>query len=112
MRQSVRCVKSCERRAAMPRSFLCVLVGLLLPAIAFGQNAQRSPPVVSPEVQADGKVTFRLRASQAKEANLRGQWTRQPLAMIRGEDGVWSVTAEGVPAGVWEYSFQVDGLNV
>jgi enterochelin esterase-like enzyme len=96
----------------MPRTFLCALVGLLLPAIVFAQNAQRSAPVVSPEVQADGKVTFRLRAAQAKEANLRGQWTRQPLAMTRGDDGIWSVTAEGVPAGVWEYSFQADGLNV
>src|SRR5207244_9316036 len=97
----------------MSRMLTAVAVAAcLLPSIAAGQNPQRTAPVLSPEVQAEGKVTFRLRAAQAKEVALRGQWTKQPLAMTRGEDGVWSVTAEAVPAGVWEYSFQVDGLNV
>jgi enterochelin esterase family protein len=32
--------------------------------------------------------------------------------MTPDDNGVWSVTAEAVPPGVWEYSFQVDGLNV
>ncbi len=96
----------------MCRRIVIAFAAVFLPAIVLGQNAQRTPPVVSPEIQTDGKVTFRLRAAQAKEANLRGQWSRQPLAMTLGENGVWSVTAEDVPAGVWEYSFQVDGLNV
>jgi enterochelin esterase family protein len=96
----------------MSRTLLIAFVGLLFPVAVSGQNLQRSAPVLSPESQTDGKVTFRLRAAQAKEASLRGQWNRQPLAMTRGEDGIWSVTAEGVPPGVWEYSFQVYGLNV
>ena len=96
----------------MTRLFLIAIASLLLPALAVGQNPPRSPPVLSPEIQPDGKVTFRLRAAQAKEANLRGQWMKEPLAMTRGDDGIWSITAEGVPAGVWEYGFQVDGLNV
>jgi enterochelin esterase family protein len=73
---------------------------------------QRPAAIVSPEIQADGRVTFRLRAAEAKEVTLRGQWTKEAAPMSRGEEGVWSVTAEPVPAGVWEYSFQVDGLNV
>jgi enterochelin esterase family protein len=32
--------------------------------------------------------------------------------MTRGDGGTWSITLEGVPSGVWEYSFGVDGLNV
>jgi len=32
--------------------------------------------------------------------------------MTRGDDGVWTATVEPAPAGVWEYSFAVDGLNV
>jgi enterochelin esterase family protein len=81
-------------------------------AIVRAQDKARPAPVISPEIQSDGSVTFRVRAGQAEEIALRGQWTRQPLPMERGDSGVWQVTAEKVPAGVWEYSFQVDGLNV
>ena len=63
-----------------------VVAVLICPAIAFAQNPpQRPAPVVSPEVLPDGRVTFRLRAPQAKEATLRGQWTRQPLVMEKGD---------------------------
>lgn len=95
-----------------PHLFLVIAV-LVCPVIAHAQNAARRPtPVISPEKHADGRVTFRLRAAQAKEVTLRGQWAQQPLMLTRDENGMWSVTAEAVPAGVWEYSFQVDGLNV
>ncbi len=90
-----------------------VVAALICPAIAVAQNPpQRPAPAVSPEILPEGRVTFRLRAPQAKEATLRGQWTRQPLVMEKGENGVWTATVESVPAGVWEYSFQADGLNV
>lgn len=56
--------------------------------------------------------TFSLKAPNAKEVVLQGQWSKQGLAMTRGGDGTWSVTADAVPAGIWEYSFAVDGLNV
>ena len=42
---------------------------------------------------------------------LRGQWSKESLPLTRGEDGTWSASLEAVPAGVWEYSFVVDGLN-
>jgi len=96
----------------MTRFTLPTAVLLLLPALVFAQNAARPRPIVSPEIEAGGKVTFRLRAAEAKEVALRGQWTRQPTPLAQGEGGVWSVTVENVPAGVWEYSFTVDGLNV
>jgi enterochelin esterase-like enzyme len=76
------------------------------------QNAARPPaPSTYPEI-AGGRVTLRFRAPQAKEVALRGQWSREPIAMMRAEDGTWSVTVDPAPAGVWEYSFAVDGLNV
>jgi enterochelin esterase family protein len=77
-----------------------------------GQNPPPRPaPAVSPDISPQ-RVTFRLRASQAKEVVLRGQWSKEPLTMTRGDDGIWSATVEPAPAGVWEYSFTVDGLNV
>jgi enterochelin esterase family protein len=92
---------------------ISIAITTLLPTVALGQNPpQRPAALVSPEVHGEGRVTFRLRAAEGKAVALRGQWTREPLALTRGEGGVWSITAEGVPPGVWEYSFTVDGLNV
>ena len=75
--------------------------------------AQSPPPtaIPGPQIEPDGKVTFRFRGGDAKEVKVRGQWTNEPIEMTRAENGAWSATAT-VPAGVWEYSFSVDGLNV
>jgi enterochelin esterase-like enzyme len=70
----------------------------------------KPPPVVSPEVGSDHRVTFRIKAANAKEVQVRGQWAKEPLAMVRGEFGVWSVTSAPIEGGVWEYSLVVDGV--
>jgi enterochelin esterase family protein len=57
-------------------------------------------------------VTFRLRAPEARQVSLRGQWTPKPIALSRDTDGLWSVSVPGVPAGVWEYSLVVDGVEM
>lgn len=72
--------------------------------------APRPPPVVSPEIQADRSVTFRIKAPQAKEVVVRGQWAKAPLALSKGEHDVWSGTSTPIAAGVWEYSLVVDGV--
>jgi enterochelin esterase-like enzyme len=74
-------------------------------------NAQAPAPAPS-AAKADGRIAFSLRAPQAKEVTLRGQWSKEPIALKAGEKGEWSITLDAVPAGVWEYSFNVDGLNV
>jgi enterochelin esterase family protein len=89
-----------------------LLVLGLSPVAAIAQTPPPRPaPIVSPEL-AEGHVTFRLRAPQAKEIALRGQWSKTPLPMTRDDDGVWKATVDPAPAGLWEYSFTVDGLNV
>jgi enterochelin esterase family protein len=98
---------SMKSRLALP------IIVLACPLLAHAQApAQRPAPAVSPEIQDGGRVTFRLRAAKADEVLLRGQWLKQTLALKRGDSDLWAVTAEAVPAGVWEYSFHVDGLNV
>ncbi len=99
-----------------PRT-LAVALALLAPLTAFPQAtpppaapaAARPVPVVSPEINADGTVTFRLRAPNAKAVTVRGQWAKDPLPLTRADSGLWSATTS-VTAGVWEYSFNVDGL--
>lgn len=68
-------------------------------------------PHFSPQIGPGGAVTFQLKAADAKTAVVRGQWTKELLNLTRGEDGIWKAEAS-VPAGVWEYSFIVDGVQM
>jgi enterochelin esterase family protein len=72
---------------------------------------RRVPPLVSPEIRSSGDVTFRIRAPKANEVKVVGQFGPE-TAMTKDTQGVWSVTVPSVPAGVHEYHFVVDGLNI
>ena len=64
-------------------------------------------------VELDGsRATFTLKAPGAKEVKLRGQWPKGEVPLERQSNGTWAVTIDAVPAGIWEYAFSVDGLNV
>jgi enterochelin esterase family protein len=101
---------------------LAVLVSLgftfVRPVAGQEAAAQKEPPrprrpqaLVSPEILADGGVTFRIRAPKATEVKVSGQFGRD-ATMAKDDQGVWSVTVPSVPAGVHEYRFVVDGLGV
>ena len=76
------------------------------------RRGRRPMPVQSPEVAADGRVTFRLRAADASEVVVAGQWPDGRVAMTKNDNGVWQVTAGPIEPGVWEYSFRVNGLSM
>ena len=69
-------------------------------------------PVISPELKGSGEVTFRLRAPKATEVIVSGQWSTNKAAMTKDTNGVWSASVGPVAAGVYEYSFTVDGLSM
>jgi enterochelin esterase-like enzyme len=74
---------------------------------------QASGPIVSPEVQGDRKVTFRLRAPKATEVVLNGEWKGGgKLAMTKDEQGVWSITVGPLEPDLYGYSFAIDGMTV
>ena len=75
----------------------------------FGQG-RGAPPIKSPEVSADGKVTVRLRAPKATEVFVTGLGGR--LAMQKDDQGVWSATTDTLKPDLYSYSFQVDGMTV
>ena len=61
----------------------------------------------SPEVGADGRVTFRFRSAKAGQVVARGQFGAEVVLTKDGEDN-WSGTTPGaVGAGVYEYSMVV-----
>lgn len=74
--------------------------------------AQTPPPLVSPEVHSDNRVTFRLRAPNAKEVRLAREGA-PTVAMQKDEQGVWSVTtAAALDPDLYGYSFVADGVGL
>ncbi len=107
------------------RKSLLVFGGLLLflaavsdPAGARAATPQAPPPtpndtLVSPEVAADGHVTFRLYAPNAQHVVLHCEYNEPPstdVPLAKADNGVWSVTVGPVAPGVYRYTFVVDGL--
>src|SRR4051812_13659212 len=74
------------------------------------QGGRGMPPVKSPEVAADGRVTFRLRAPNANEAAVAIGGKRLP--MQKDEQGVWSLTSDPMTPDIYTYSLVVDGAQI
>jgi enterochelin esterase family protein len=99
----------------------------VLPVLGFGILAsssawgQRGTPFyedigkmpVSPEVQADRHVTFRLLAPKATEVLLAGgnleEALEGPQPLQKDAQGVWSITVGPLEPGLYDYGFAVDG---
>jgi enterochelin esterase-like enzyme len=67
-------------------------------------------PVTSPEVLADHRVTFRLRAPNAKEVSAQIDGMSKPLAMQKDAEGIWSATTEPLAPDYYGYAFFIDGV--
>lgn len=67
-----------------------------------------APVVHSPEVDADGRVTFRYRAPNAKEVIVLRDGG-EPLPMKMDDKGVWTATTDPLAPDFYPYSFLVDG---
>src|SRR5262245_22434727 len=70
-----------------------------------------TPPLSSPEVHSDGRVTFRVRAAGAREVKLSGEWGGGARTMARDENGVWTLTTDPIKPGIYGYSFELDGFQ-
>jgi enterochelin esterase-like enzyme len=76
-----------------------------------GGQAQAAA-VRSPEVLADGRITFRLLAPNATDVVLQGNWAGgRDLKMTRDTAGVWSVTTAALQPELWAYTFSVNGVR-
>jgi len=71
-----------------------------------------APPPLSPEVNADHTVTFRLRAPNAREVRVAGEWPNGTKDMAKDDNGVWSVTVGPLAPEIYGYGFLVDGLRI
>jgi enterochelin esterase family protein len=92
-----------------------LVTALALAGVAAAQPGKpQTPPVVSPEVTSDRKVTFRIYAPKAEAVgvfttDLPGGFAPRP--MKKGDKGVWELTMDAVEPGTYRYLFDVDGAR-
>ena len=82
---------------------------------AFGQQALwNQAPTVSPEINDDHSVTFRLRAPQAKEVKVVGDCISELSSgeMTRDTTGLWQLTTTSLAPELYNYNFVVDGVKI
>ena len=82
------------------------------PGVAQEVGARRGGTAISsPEVASDRRVTFRLRAPEAKAVTVAGDFGAD-AEMRKGEDGIWSVTIGPLTPEMYVYYFTVDGVRL
>ncbi|MDH3371763.1 MAG: alpha/beta hydrolase-fold protein [Gammaproteobacteria bacterium] len=96
---------------------------LLLSSTAFAQESPtttvgtgggeaRTEKIVSPQVQRDGRVTFRLLAPHATDVNVQGNWEGgRGVVMNKDDSGLWTVTTASLDPDLWAYTFLVNGVR-
>jgi len=101
--------------SAMVAAALSLVSALWVQAQPASNAGPGVPQVVSPEVAADRRVTFRLYAPNAGTVTLHGDFFREGVpgpALTKDATGVWSVTLPPQPPCIQGYYFRVDGLRI
>ncbi len=73
--------------------------------------------IISPEVNENNTVTFRIKAPDAKEVKLTGDW--MPVEnwvpgsklMTKDDKGVWTYTTEALASDLYMYNVIIDGVK-
>lgn len=75
--------------------------------------------VISPEVDDQGMVTFRVKAPRAEDVQLAAGTIAAALGrttstwpFTKGADGTWTLTIGPVPQNMYVYKFLIDGVSV
>ena len=94
-----------------------ILLFLALIALTAEVSAQQAlwgvPQVISPEINPDNTVTFRLKAPDVSQAFVTGDFLdRGKAPMTKTDDGMWQLTTDTLPAELYLYNYIVDGLSI
>lgn len=77
--------------------------------------ARRAPArIISPEVQPDNKVVFRLFSRDAQKVTVSGEWQQgfgSAETMARNDTGLFTLTVGPLKPELYAYTFSVDGVR-
>ena len=72
----------------------------------------RQGAVISPEVNEDHTVTFRVNAPKATEVTVYGDWASEKgiLKLEKNSEGIWEKTTATLPSEMYTYRVIIDGI--
>lgn len=86
------------------------MAACLLGTAAFAQQATLDVNnLVSPQINDDHSVTFRIYAPKASKVEVTGDFTNGSKELTEGKQGVWEYTTEALPSELYEYVFWING---
>ena len=94
--------------APLPKLTIVLCFALLTAASAASAIAAQPAAIVSPQVNPDRSVTFRLARADAHDVLVALAGLETPLKMTLSND-VWSATSAPLESGTYWYSYLVDG---
>lgn len=97
----------------MKKMFFTLLLALVSLSMSAQQNTSfREGKLVSPQLNDDHTVTFRLQAPKAKSVKVVADWEQNGGVgqMTKGKDGVWTYTTPALKSEMYTYRFDVDGV--
>lgn len=86
---------------------------LLLMVVTVGAQ-QAIPAIVSPQINADNTVTFRLKAPAAVSVKIKGTWMKDNEAAVAmtKTDSVWSFTSPKLDPDFYRYNFYLENVEI
>ena len=97
------------------KTILAAMLVLASSTVMAQQNINtKVETIVSPQVNANNTVTFRLLAPQAKSVSVKGDWEANDGVGIMKKDkkGLWTYTTPVLPSEMFTYRFNMDGVVI
>ncbi len=108
---------------------LTTIIALFMSITAFAQqnlSFGQGPQPVSPEINSDNTVTFRMAAPDAAKVQITGDFLpsqsieteygtfdiQGTVDMVKGADGIWTYTSDVLKPELYIYNMIVDGVKI
>lgn len=98
----------------MRKQFILLLAVLYSISVISQQAIWGSESIISPEINKDSSVTFRLKAPSAKSVQISGDFLKESsfAELTKNSQGIWEYTSDKLDPELYSYSFIVDGLKI
>ena len=93
------------------RNLSIITFFLLIQVFGFTQEA-KVPIYTSPIINTDRTVVFNIYAPKAENVILLSSIQSENIPMIKGENGLWTVTIGPVTPEIYHYQFDIDGAKI
>lgn len=102
-----------QNKPAMRIVIILIASLSLSPVLKAQQDIFGKQEIISPEINEDKSVTFRLKAPAGKDVSVSGSWMDQTgsAEMKQNENGIYTYTTEALESDLYRYNFFVDSVR-